>query len=105
VNLGVIVFIFKLIPRDRAKSHKLFKSEFLRRFGCIYQTFYFRRSWYTMLILVKKLIMGFIIGNMLPLILLIEYRFRSKEPSGNFSVFDCCKCCLRSSTFLCETVS
>ena len=64
--MGLIGFIAWLMPRDKRGSQQLFIIGFLRKFGSIYQTFYYKRCYFLTLSLLRKLIFGAIVGTLPP---------------------------------------
>jgi len=59
---GFPIIIFWILPRDKQKAEKLFAPNFMRKFGPLYNSFFFKRTWFMVIQLGKKLALGIIIG-------------------------------------------
>jgi len=62
VVLGLPAWIFYILPRDKAKGANLFLPSFLKKFGPLYNSYFFKRSWFMEVHLGKKILLGAVIG-------------------------------------------
>jgi len=62
VHGGFLAFIYWILPRDKRSVSKLFSPSYLNKFGCLYSSFYYRRCWFMIIVLLRKLIFGIIVG-------------------------------------------
>jgi len=61
-GLGLPTGLYFLIPRQQRKQRILLTAKFANKFGCAYQTYYFRRSWYFLVVLGKRLFLACVVG-------------------------------------------
>jgi len=61
LHLGFLTTIFFISPKNRDTT-RLFAPHILKKFGCLYNSFYVKKIWYIDVILLKRLIFGVVVG-------------------------------------------
>jgi len=62
VHLSLAIYLWRIQPKSRQDTPRLFRPEILSRVGCLYHSYYVKRAWFQEIIFLRKLAMGAVIG-------------------------------------------